>query len=71
VIFVFARMPLTRLSKCFASSRSGAIDLALRLHSIAVGPVIDPHSPWRCNVCQLRSSTSASFRRPAWHPCLG
>ena len=44
-IFVFARMPLTRLSKCFASSRSGAIDLALRLHSIAVSPVIDPHSP--------------------------
>jgi hypothetical protein len=27
VIFVFARIPLTRLSKCFASSRSGAIDL--------------------------------------------
>jgi len=45
VIFVFARMPLTRLSKCFASSRSGAIDLALRLHSIAVNPVVDPHSP--------------------------
>ena len=70
-IFVFTQMPLTRLSKCFASSRSGAIDLALRLHSIAVGPVIDPHSPWRCNVCQLRSSTFASLRRPAWHPCLG
>ena len=45
VIFVFVRMPLTRLSKCFASSCSGAIDLALRLHSIAVTPVIDPHSP--------------------------
>ena len=44
-IFVVTRMPLTRLSKCFASSRSDAVDLALRLHSIAVNPVIDPHSP--------------------------
>jgi len=44
-IFVFIRMPLIRLSKCFASSRSGAVDLALRLHSIAVSPIIDPHSP--------------------------
>jgi hypothetical protein len=47
VVFVFARMPLTRLSKCFSSSRSDAVDLALRLHSIAVDLVIDPHSPWR------------------------